>query len=65
MRVVALAIIGAAALLAGSYAYLWRYEVQCKENDGFPYSMPTFRLSQKRVYGTEKPPFRKCSKVLI
>jgi hypothetical protein len=28
MRVVALAIIGAAALLAGSYAYLWRYEVQ-------------------------------------
>ena len=28
MRVVALAIVGAAALLAGSYAYLWRYEVQ-------------------------------------
>jgi hypothetical protein len=28
MRVAALAIIGAAALLAGSYAYLWRYEVQ-------------------------------------
>jgi len=27
VRAIALAILGAAALLAGSYAYLWRYEV--------------------------------------